>query len=93
VSTPQELPRPSLRRRIEQALAAHPTGMAWRELTAELHQRALSMGERPPGPEQIVRQLGLLLVEGRVDERAGMWVLLASDAESRPDHWMPGQAA
>jgi hypothetical protein len=86
--TPHQLPRPSLRRRIEQALAANPLGLGWRELRDQLAVRAVALGEQPPHAEQIVRQLGALLVEGRADERNGRWVLLPADARpaSAPLH-------
>ena len=78
MSKDRHLPRPALRRRIEQTLAAAPAGITTHELRAALSLRARALGEVPPGPHQLVRQLGHLLVEGRIDERDGMWVLLAA---------------
>jgi hypothetical protein len=79
MSSPKHhLPRPALRRRIEQVLAAEPAGITTHELRAALSLRARALGETPPGPHQLVRQLGHLLVEGRIDERDGTWVLLVA---------------
>jgi hypothetical protein len=80
MSAPHQLPRPSLRRRIEQALAAQPHGLDWRDLRDQLAARAVALGEPPPHGEQIVRQLGGLMLDGRADERDGRWVLLPADA-------------
>ena len=76
MSADRHLPRPALRRRIEQTLAAAPDGITTRELGAALAHRARALGEYPAGPHQVLRQLGQLLVEGCIDERAGVWVLV-----------------
>jgi len=76
MSTDRHLPRRALRRNIEQTLAAEPEGITTQDLRATLTRRARAVGDEPPGPQQVVRQLGQLLVEGRVDESAGVWVLL-----------------
>jgi len=88
MSQDRHLPRPALRRCIEETLAAEPGGITTPELRATLARRARALGEPPAGPHQLVRQLGLLLVEGRVDECDGVWVLreawpLALDPRSR----------
>ena len=80
MSTDRHLPRPALRRSIEQTLAAEPEGLTTQNLRATLARRASTVGAEPPGPHQLVRQLGQLLVEGRVDEAAGVWVLLAASS-------------
>jgi len=69
---------PSLRRRVEQALAAHPGGLGWQVLAEEVTRRAVASGATAPRPAQVVRELGSLIVEGRVDDRGGRFVLLAS---------------
>jgi len=69
---------PSLRRRVEQALAAHPGGLGWQALAEEVARRAVASGATAPRPAQVVRELGSLIVEGRVDDRGGRFVLLAS---------------
>ena len=67
---------PSLRRRTEQALAAHPGGLAWQAL-AEEGRAPRGRRRRPaPRPADVVRELGGLIVEGRVDDRQGRFVLL-----------------
>lgn len=67
---------PSLRRRIEQTLAAHPTGITWRALAEEVAHRAVAAGAAAPARADVVRELGGLIVEGRVDDREGRFVLL-----------------
>lgn len=69
---------PSLRRRVEQALTAHPAGLGWQALADEVARRAVASGATAPRPAQVVRELGALIVEGRVDDRAGRFVLLPS---------------
>lgn len=76
MSTDPHLPRPALRRRIEEELQAGPAGVTTAALGESLAQRAHTRGERPPGPHQLVRQLGQLLVEGRIDERDGVWMII-----------------
>jgi len=76
MSTDRHLPRRALRCSIEQTLAAQPEGITTHDLRAMLARRARAAGDEPPGPHQLMRQLGQLLVEGRVDESAGAWVLL-----------------
>ena len=88
MSTDRHLPRPALRRCIEETLAAEPGGITTHELRATLARRARAVGAAPAGPHQLVRQLGQLLVEGRIDECEGVWVLreeclLALDPRSR----------
>ncbi len=67
---------PSLRRRTEQALAAHPAGITWRALAEEVARRAVAAGAPVPSRDEVVRELGALIVEGRVDDRQGRFVLL-----------------
>ncbi|MFN8122289.1 MAG: hypothetical protein U0237_07655 [Thermoleophilia bacterium] len=69
---------PSLRRRVEQALSAHPGGLGWQALAEEVARRAVASGAPAPRPAQVVRELGSLIVEGRVDDRSGRFVLLPS---------------
>ncbi len=76
MSTDRHLPRHALRRSIEQTLAAEPEGITTQDLRATLARRARGVGDEPPRPHQLVRQLGQLLVEGRVDESDGVWVLV-----------------
>ncbi|MCB0873426.1 MAG: hypothetical protein H6531_10015 [Actinobacteria bacterium] len=64
-----------LRRRIEQVLAATPGGLDWRTLADELARRAVAAQRPIPDRAEVVRALGGLIVEGRVDERAGRFVL------------------
>lgn len=79
MSTDRHLPRPVLRRRIEETLEAGPAGVTTATLVDTLARRAHALGEAPPGPYQLIRQLGQLLVEGRVDERDGVWVFLGDE--------------
>lgn len=67
---------PSLRRRTEQTLAAHPGGLAWQALAEEVARRAVAAGAPAPRPADVVRELGGLIAEGRVDDRQGRFVLL-----------------
>jgi hypothetical protein len=92
MSTDRHLPRPALRRCIEETIAAEPGGITTRELRATLALRARALGESPAGPHQLVRQLGQLLVEGRVDECDGVWVLL-EDSPLAQDPRTRNQAA
>lgn len=69
------VPQPTLRRSIEQILAASPQGLPWRALTEELGRRAAVTGRPAEPAHEVVRQLGGLLVDGRVDERNGRFVL------------------
>ena len=66
---------PSLRRRIEQALAAHPAGIAWHALVQEVMWRAVSGGRPAPAANEIAREVSGLIREGRLDERDGRFVL------------------
>ena len=88
MSTHRHLPRPALRRRIEETIASDPAGITTHELQASLERVARAHGEAPTGPHQLLRQLGQLLVEGRIDERGGVWravgaCSLALDRRSR----------
>jgi hypothetical protein len=82
VSLERHLPRPTLRRRIEQTLQDEPAGISTTAMRDALAHRAHALGEQPVGPEQLLRQLGRLLVEGRVDELNGVWTLIDDRAES-----------
>jgi hypothetical protein len=82
VSLERHLPRPTLRRRIEVALQDEPAGITTAAIRDALAHRAHALGERPVGPEQLLRQLGRLLVEGRVDEFNGVWMLVDDRAQS-----------
>lgn len=66
---------PSLRRRIEQALAAHPAGIGWRALVQEVMSRAVTGGRPAPAVGEIAREVSGLITEGRLDERDGRFVL------------------
>ncbi|MFN8110691.1 MAG: hypothetical protein U0Y82_12730 [Thermoleophilia bacterium] len=83
--------QPSLRRRIEQTLAACPQGLGWRALSHELAMRAVAGGGAAPIRAEVVRELGQLIVEGRVDERQGRFVIRALAGPSH--HEVRGQAA
>jgi len=90
MSTNRHLPRPPLRRRIEETLQAEPAGITTSSLRDALAQRARALGEMPVGPEQLLRQLGRLLVEGRIDERDGVWTLVDAQplaVDPRTRHW------
>jgi hypothetical protein len=80
----QLVPRPAgrppvtaarLRRTVEQILASHPRGLPWRVVWEEASLRVTATGAAPPTRDAVVRCLGGLLVEGRVDERDGRFVL------------------
>jgi hypothetical protein len=86
MSTDRHLPRPALRRRIEETIVSEPGGITTRELRASLERRARALGELPPGPHQLLRQLGQLLVEARIDECAGVWTPVATQAQARDPH-------
>jgi hypothetical protein len=64
--------QPSLRRRIEAVLDDTPDGLSACELADRLVAAAAGGGPAV-GRQQLLRQLGLLLVEGRVDESDGIW--------------------
>lgn len=86
----RHLPRPPLRRRIEEALQAEPAGVTTAALRDALAQRACALGELPVGPELLLRQLGRLLIEGRIDEFNGVWMFLDDRAQAvdpRTRHW------
>ena len=73
MSTHHRLPHPSLRHRIENALEQTPDGLRVSDLAERLAANpGVERAERI-GHEQLMRQLGLLLVEGRIDERGGVW--------------------
>jgi hypothetical protein len=78
----RHLPRPPLRRRIEETLQDEPAGITTAAMRNVLAHRARALGEQPVGPEQLLRQLGRLLVEGRVDEFNGVWMLVDDRAQS-----------
>jgi hypothetical protein len=82
MSPTDHLPRPSVRERIEHTLAAHPSGVPASALRDALAERSQPLGEAPIGPHQLMRQLGLLLIEGRIDERDGVWVLRDDGAQA-----------
>jgi hypothetical protein len=86
MSTTDHLPRPSVRRRIEQTLAAHPGGVPAEALREVLDERARTLGDGPVGTHQLIRQLGLLLIEGRIDERDGVWTLRVDHAHAGRRH-------
>jgi hypothetical protein len=75
MSLDRHLPSPPLRRRIEEALQASPAGITTATLRQSLAQRARTLGEVPVGSEQLLCQLGRLLVEGQIDESDGVWML------------------
>lgn len=66
---------PSLRRMVEQDLAAHPGGLPWRTLWHDLAVREMAAGRPAPRRDDVVRVLGRLLVEGRADERNGRFII------------------
>lgn len=68
---------PSLRRRTEQALAAHPAGIGWRALIQDVTWRAVAAGHPAPGVDEVAREVSGLITEGRLDERGGWFVLRA----------------
>lgn len=74
-STARTRTAPSLRRMLEQDLAAHPGGLPWRSLWHDIAQRELAGGRPAPRRDDVVRVLGHMLVEGRVDERNGRFLL------------------
>ena len=81
MATTDDLPGPSVRERIEQTLAAHPEGIAAGALRDALGRRGAALGEEPVGMHQLMRQLGLLLIEGRIDEQGGVWMLRDEQAQ------------
>lgn len=82
MSAPDHLPRPALRRQIEQTLASHPEGIPATMLRHELTAHARAFGGAPVGPHQLMRQLGLMLIEGHIDERDGVWHLVDARAQA-----------
>ena len=76
-SSSVEVPRAVIRRAAEQLLTAHPHGLHWRVLWAEIALRRRAAGAPAPRREDVVRVLGEMLVAGRVDERGGRFVLRA----------------
>ncbi len=82
MSPTDRLARPAVRERIEQTLAPHPTGMPASALRDALAERSQALGETPIAQHQLIRQLGLLLIEGRIDECDGVWVLRDERAQA-----------
>lgn len=64
-----------LRRIVEQILASRPSGLPWRMVWEEAALRVTAGDGDAPTREDVVRCLGGLLVEGRVEERDGRFIL------------------
>ncbi|MCB0881260.1 MAG: hypothetical protein KDC33_03460 [Thermoleophilia bacterium] len=81
-AVPHVFPAPSpsrrpLARSIEQSLCAHPAGLTVRGLIEEASRRELASGRARPEAADLVTAIGLMIVSGRLDERAGLLVLCA----------------
>jgi hypothetical protein len=76
------LPGPSLRTCIEDVMETAAHGITARILREQLAQP----GGPKIGPQELLRTLGQLLVEGRVDECAGVWMLCDADADALRPH-------
>lgn len=73
----------TLRRTVEQVLSAHPRGLPWRVLWEDVARRRVAEGFALPTRDDVVRCLGAMLVQGRVDEHDGRFALRVV-APSRP---------
>lgn len=69
----------ALARSVEQTLCAHRDGLPVRALIAEVQGREAIAGREVPDAHVVVRTVGLLMVEGRLDERGGL-LQLCTDA-------------
>jgi hypothetical protein len=78
MSSTHSLFQTPLRRLIEDALDETPHGLSLAELADRV---VVDTGPEDPsgvGRRQLLRQLGLLLIEGRVDECGGLWTARAT---------------
>jgi hypothetical protein len=66
--------RRQLRLCVEDLVAGAPTGITTRCIRDEVRRRVDPAGRGADGSVQVLRILGQLLVEGRIDERDGVWV-------------------
>jgi hypothetical protein len=66
--------RYQLRLCVEALVAGAPSGITTRRLRDEVSRRANPAGRDADGSVDVLRVLGQLLVEGRIDERDGVWV-------------------
>jgi hypothetical protein len=75
-----------VRARIAQILAMHPSGIPTHALRAALSERSHACEEAPLGAHQFTRQLGLLLIDGEIDEHDGIWFLRDAHARAPYPH-------
>ncbi len=79
--------RRRLRACVEELVAAAPAGITTGRLRDEVSRRVHPTGGPTRVPVSILPILGQLLVEGRIDERDGVWMTHAqSSAISQPLH-------
>ncbi len=72
---------PTLRRQIQQVLAAAPTGITWTDVLLQVNHRRSANGTHTVTRRQLFRQMGLLLIEGEIDEHNGYWRANAAVAD------------
>ena len=72
--------RHQLRACVEALVAGAPSGITTLHVRDELNRRVSPADRHAAGPVPVLRILGQLLVEGRIDERDGIWVPRAQAA-------------
>jgi len=79
--------RRRLRACVEELVAAAPMGITTGRVRAEVGRRVNPSGRDVGGPVPVLSILGQLLVEGRIDEHDGVWIMRAQATPmAQPQH-------